>query len=121
MVTDVNERVTFAPGEYRVYTSKPIEKPSNLTVGIEEQLQVEAISAYPNPISAGGTISVDYAEIIAPSAITLYAVDGRQISLEGKRQGNLLHISIPKEVASGIYGLRVEAGIKGFVSKIQVE
>ena len=121
VVTDVNERVTFAPGEYRVYTSKPIEKPSNLTVGIEEQLALEAISAYPNPVSAGGTISVEYAEIIAPSAISLYAIDGRQISLKGERKGNLLQISIPKEVASGIYGLRVEAGDKGFVSKIQVE
>ncbi len=65
IVVSINESLTLAPGEYRLYTSTKIEKPEWLNTGIEDLVREEnkqILSAYPNPSTGNFTFSLNLDE-----------------------------------------------------------
>ncbi len=117
-----NTPVSLQPGEYRIYTSKQVERPSFLT-GIEDLPGVEKPEAahfeiYPNPFSDIVRIRFDESKGPGPHRIEIFSADGTGIysmvvpggtdefTLEGGR------------LPGGMYLVRVTSGRVSSVKKV---
>lgn len=100
-VTDINASIELEAGEYRLYTDKKLEKPSN--VGINEStITAPEITLYPNPV-------IDELMIISDKKITSYSVYnliGSVVS-EGSANSTQKNISV-QNLKSGYYLIMVE-------------
>ncbi|MFZ2341339.1 MAG: alpha-amylase family glycosyl hydrolase [Bacteroidales bacterium] len=117
-----NAPVSLQPGEYRIYTSKQVERPSFLT-GIEDLPGVEKPEAahfeiYPNPFTDIVRIRFDESNVPVPRRIELFSADGTGIRTmvvpEGINELTLEGGSLP----GGMYFVRVTSGRVSAVKKV---
>ena len=88
LIEDVNQRFDFAPGEYRIYTSKQVENPflNELTSRISTR-NITFSKGYPNPVHVGEDfyITEDFGPI--QNGI-LVNVEGKEVDISIKRNAN---------------------------------
>ena len=117
-VTDVNMSFDFAPGEYRLYTTQPLETPVAVWETLDPNLN---FTLSPNP--ATDRVLVSYqTEEVAPVRITLFDVFGRELQSRdlpstsyGTAQFEL------NELPRGAYLLKLSSGSKTAARKLIVE
>ena len=117
-----NTPVSLQPGEYRIYTSKQVERPSFLT-GIEDLPGVQKpeegqFEVYPNPFTDKVRIRFDENSVPGPRRIELFSSDGtgiRDIVVpEGFNEVTIEGGSLP----GGMYFIRVTSGRVSAVKKV---
>jgi hypothetical protein len=119
-VTDTQQRITFGPGEYRIYTSERIA-PSEGFISATQDLAAIQINIYPNLV-LGNTwidgILPDDAEI---ESLTLTDISGRQIKTKHSADQGKFSLWIPDELANGMYIVSVRTADEYFVGKVVKE
>lgn len=117
-----NTAVSLQPGEYRIYTSKQVERPSFLT-DIEDLPGIEKPEAahfeiYPNPFADIVRIKFNENYVPGPHRIELFSADGTGIRAvevpEGINELTLEGSSLP----GGMYFVRVTSGRLSAVKKV---
>lgn len=113
LVTDVSTPISLRAGEFRIYSSKKLERPD--FVGLEELIlgNNRNLRAYPNPFTNEFEIHLA-AETSSNHQIDIVDLLGRQIGnvFEGYLEHGPHYFTISKEVmdSNGIYLVRVNDG-----------
>jgi hypothetical protein len=106
-VTDTQERLTFDPGEYRIYTSKRLTPPGGF-ISATHDLATAELEFFPNPLVIGGTVFTSLPSHSEVNSVALYDMSGRlTISCSYEIDGDLISIDIPEKLASGVYIIRI--------------
>ena len=125
-VTSTSQGITYAHGEYHLYTDKKLQTP-DLTTAIEEvQPQVNAnIILYPNPNTGEFTLTFDMPES-ATINLSIYNLNGKQVFATTQEMGEGLQ-SINANLgaggnhfSSGLYIYRLMVGQAVYNGKITV-
>lgn len=122
-LTNTNYQLTLNPGEYRMFTSKKINR-NDIYVGIDQPKPThEKLAVWPNPSS--GNIYISYYQPANGNVkVDIYSLTGQLVYSEARHNfsgENIINLSIPNELPRGLYILRLSAN--GFVSssKIAIE
>ncbi len=117
---------TFAPGEYRLYTSQRIVTDSVYTVGItkNQTKSEDYIKIYPNPTSSGINLQINATET-EKAVITLYDLTGRLLITQKETifpGFNSFRLERRPSISKGIYLLKIKTKTLGeFTSKVIFE
>ena len=104
IVEDVNERITFLPGEYRIYTSERITLPEGLVItSIEDEKNIIELTIAPNPIRVGDRINFQLPEPYKLKRLYLSDVKGSKIELEFESSGSEVQLDLPSFLSAGTY------------------
>jgi glycosidase len=123
-VTSTTPSFTLQPGQYAVYTSKPISKPSGTTLATRAQdAAVLKLTLAPNP--ATGTATVAY---LLPTATTaslsvqnLLGQTVRQLAPARQVAGNQAQALSLQGLAPGVYLVKLQAGNQTQTARLLVE
>lgn len=120
-VTNVNDRIDLAPGEYRIYTSQRIQPPGGFittsTSGISEQF----FEVFPNPVRLGEELILRREFQKPVSQVKLISLTGQKIEMKFEQEIGLIQLEIPSKLAPGMYVVQVELNGEFIHSKILVE
>jgi len=119
-VTDVQEKITFFPGEYRIYTSVRITPPDGFFTAVKDVRPDVAVDIYPNPtfnindsrMSIEGLEKIDF--------IMLTDINGVSFPIQYDRNGDDLQIKYNGDIAAGIYFVQVYTSEKKYIGKLIV-
>jgi hypothetical protein len=118
VVVDTEERITFRPGEYRIYTSKRIMPPHGFITATEEP-RVYEVSLFPNLISNDTRV---YGFLPSENEIKLITVAdfcGRAVHVTWEDwQEDGFSVELPTALASGAYVITVKTRNGFFVGKL---
>ena len=117
MVTNVNENLTFAPGEYRIYTDQRITPPESYFVGTQD-IAVEQIELYPNPIGASESLSFIHSALGKVREVTAVDQMGKTSSINYAYDGYALVIDAANIQSQGIYYIRIVTSDKIYVGRV---
>lgn len=106
IVSNVNEKLPFEAGEYRIYTSKRIVPASGFLSSTEDLLERRA-SVYPVPANSGNILHVELEELEQIDQAELLSVDGRRQVLNMNQQGKKLSLNLPSGLSQAYYLLRL--------------
>jgi len=106
VVSNVNEKLPFEPGEYRIYTSKRIVPASGFLSSTEDLLE-RRVSIYPVPANSGNILHVELEELEQIDQAELLSVDGRRHVLSMNQQGKKLSLNLPSGLSQAYYLLRL--------------
>ncbi len=70
-VSDVNQTLTYGPGEYHIYTSSPV------VLAVDSELENNNASIYPNP--AGDVLNFQFSKIVKYSKVKISNISGTHI------------------------------------------
>jgi hypothetical protein len=109
-VSDINQAFFFAPGQYHLYTSQPLETPEIDVVAVSQIAKGYNVPAWPNPFSE--QLNVDLSEFAGEQARV------RVLDLNGRTVCELFNGTVPSgrslmnhsglsELRGGIYLLEV--------------
>jgi len=100
-VTDTHEAISLAPGEYRIYTTKKLEKPMITSVNRVKTDPADVILTYPVP--ARSQLFIESEKIVV--SYSVYDTGGRLVAFRepGSRR-SVLDVSLYNP---GIYILRI--------------
>ena len=84
------------PGEYRVYTSQPLEQPDLQSVGLEENLLDIELSVLPNP--ASDYISLNF-ELVNAGMLQVMILDN---------EGRIIRREVEKSVQVGVQNMNLD-------------
>ena len=84
-VTEVNQALSFEPGEYRVYTSEKISPPNGFFSSINTFSEVDG-EVYPNPITAGSKLTLLLGQDVQLKDVQLIGIDGKITLLNDELQ-----------------------------------
>ena len=117
VVENVNEKLPFGPGEFRIYTSERISDPSGIISSTSEIIAHEDVLIFPNPVTAGGPLFIQELGSHKYEEAEIRTIDGKLIR---KINVNNQQVDIPYGLESGMYLLNLisKEGIK--VEKIIV-
>ena len=93
-VTDVNASMTFAPGEYRLYTTKRLATPE-INSSVTQTVAYNALSVYPNPASN----VLYFGQNTSIQTVTIFNVYGQAV-VQGVPTNQILDVS---NLESGVY------------------
>ena len=110
-VDDVNQAITFEPGEYRVYTSEKTTPPNGFFSSTID-LPTIAGQIYPNPVRAGDQLTIELENNAQIQSAQLIGIDGKTFQLD-----NDLKI---KQGLNGIYFIEAITKEGLFRSKIMI-
>ena len=116
-----NTPISLAQGEYRIYTSKQVARPSFL-LGVEDALTADdegvIFEIFPNPFSDRATVRFTGEGGFRPRTLELFSVDGARIRTmaipAGMREVSLEGGDLP----TGVYYLRITEGRLSSVRKL---
>jgi len=116
-----NTPISLAQGEYRIYTSKQVARPSFL-LGVDNALTADdegvLFDIFPNPFSDRATVRFTGEGGFRPRTLELFSVDGARIRTmaipAGMREVSLEGGDLP----TGVYYLRITEGRLSSVRKL---
>jgi hypothetical protein len=89
-------------------------------IGLEEKEKIR-MTVFPNPVSSGGTVSLQYKTITQEGKIDLYDTNGRLVKQHYvSPYTSMYHLKLPL-LKSGMYLLRMESGGRAGSHKVVVE
>lgn len=118
-VSNVNEKLPFLPGEYRIYTSKRIVPPSGFLSSAEEWVE-RRVSLFPNPVSADSRVTIELEEATKIDRLELISVTGQSTNLLFRQSGYKIHADIPAVITSGYYLVRLSDGNRFSIHKLLI-
>jgi hypothetical protein len=112
LVANPAQPLSFAPGEYRLYTSKRVEKPAPLlTSGYEPPRRHFHLSIFPNPSNESATVhyQLERAEQVS---LELYDMLGRRVAVlfQGRQAEGEHWLPARVEAPPGLYLLKLTVG-----------
>ncbi|HLF64955.1 MAG TPA: FG-GAP-like repeat-containing protein [Saprospiraceae bacterium] len=119
IVTDTEERITFKPGEYRIYTSERI-MPSEGFISATRDVPVYSLDLFPTLVGAGGSVfALLPTEAGAIETVTIEGISGSlTASCYFEIRDDHVGIGIQDGLPSGMYMIRVQTGDALFVGKV---
>jgi len=118
LVTDTQEKITFGPGEYRLYTSKRIVPPGGFISGVRD-LPIVDLNIFPNLISEGATVFCDLPSNSIVKAVMVYDMAGRlSKSCYYEVEDGVIGIYIPESRAAGLYVIGIQTDREYLVGKV---
>jgi len=108
-----NTPITVPQGEYRIYTSKQVARPSFL-LGVEDALEADnegvLFEIFPNPFSDQATVIFSDESSVRPRTLELFSVNGARIRTIVIPAG-ISEVEIEgSELTKGVYYVRVTSG-----------
>ena len=122
-VTHVEDRLTFLPGEYRIYTSEKIVPPGGFFPPISTSVQNFAdsnIEIYPNLLTVGQELQIRLEQSENIEGIEIINVQGVAQKVVFGQQGNLISVGMPN-VAAGVYVVSLRSGSGVFAGRVVVQ
>ncbi|MFC7669162.1 alpha-amylase family glycosyl hydrolase [Hymenobacter humi] len=113
-VTDVNAPLQLQPGEYAVYTSKNVSKPTGTTLPTRAGQTAAAfrLSAAPNPTASSATLRYELpsATTVQVTVSNVLGATVRALSSGGRQSAGAHEMTLPvATLANGIYMVRLLA------------
>ncbi len=123
-VSDLNTSVTLAPGEFRLFIDRPIERMGGrLPTGLNDQ-EVARLNLSISPNPTAGAVQVDFTlQSASTVTIDLMDVSGRQVRevFSGRLGSGMQSLAIEAgQVPAGLYFLRVNDGVGAGVRALVV-
>ncbi|NOX87210.1 MAG: T9SS type A sorting domain-containing protein [Chlorobi bacterium] len=123
-VTNVNEPIQLAPGEYRLYTSKKLQTPD--FVGIDENIQAGAVSdfsVFPNPATSDLHIAM-HLKKEATISVLIYDLQGKVVKelYNDKISGGLKEFTFNiSGINQGLYFVAIRSEGLQVVKKLMIQ
>jgi len=124
-VTNTEDQIILAPGEYRLYTTKRLKRPDFIldVSQTNEPNAGEDLSIFPNPATSGVDVRWNV-EKPALGQVSLFDITGRQVRVFYKgdlKQGlNSFHFGLDG-LNNGLYFMVLNAGNQRMVKKLMVQ
>ncbi|WP_320110914.1 alpha-amylase family glycosyl hydrolase [Draconibacterium orientale] len=115
-VNNTNQTFTFAPGEYRLYSTQQFEEPRIITDIDEPEVMSSDLQVYPNPASSKLTIVSDK----TISTVQLYSIAGTLQYQANDLRKNKLEIDV-QHFTPGVYLIRVVQNGNSTTQKVLVK
>ncbi|WP_319230468.1 alpha-amylase family glycosyl hydrolase [Draconibacterium orientale] len=115
-VATTNQTFTFAPGEYRLYSTQQFEEPRIITDIDEPEVMSSDLQVYPNPASSKLTIVSDK----TISTVQLYSIAGTLQYQANDLRKNKLEIDV-QHFTPGVYLIRVVQNGNSTTQKVLVK
>lgn len=117
-----NTPISLQQGEYRLYTSKQVARPSFLT-GIDDQPPYDGsnealFDVFPNPFTEEAVIIFTGEDEYQPHMVELFSADGARVSIKTVPAGINETTLEGSGLAPGVYYLKVSSGRISSVRKI---
>lgn len=124
-VTNVTAPLTLQPGEYRVYTTQRVRRPSTvLTSKAAQQVAALGLTVAPNPAAGRATLRLTL-PTAAPVTVSVRNVIGREVrrvQLPARPAGTALEVPLALDgLAAGLYLVNVEAGTASATTRLLVQ
>jgi hypothetical protein len=116
-VTNVNENISLAPGEYRIYTDQHITPPESFYVGTSD-LGVINVELYPNPIGSSERLSLIHSELSDIREVSAVDQMGRSSAMTYDYDGYELSLDTADINSNGIYYIRIVTSDKIYVARV---
>ena len=123
VVSDVNEQILLAPGEYRLYTSKKLNTPD--FVGIDENIAegpVSDFTVYPNPANDEIHLAMHLKKDATVKAV-IYDLQGKAVAelFDGRMPGGLKDLTFSiSGIHEGLYFVIVSTDNQKLVKKVMI-
>ena len=116
-VTNVNENISLAPGEYRIYTDQHITPPESFYVGTSD-LGVINVELYPNPIGSSERLSLIHSDLNQIIEVSVVDQMGRSSAMSYDYDGYELSLDTADISSNGIYYIRIVTSGKIYVARV---
>jgi hypothetical protein len=117
-VTDTQAKITFAPGEYRIYTSERITPPEGFITATSD-LEASNIGLYPNVIRDEEYVYGYLPESSKLASVTLTNSNGLQLPIIFEENGSgILKMKMNDRLPGGMYIVQVNTKEKIYIGKI---
>lgn len=105
LINDTQLMLSFEPGEYRLYTSQPVEIPE-ISTSVQDLLYdtIELIPS-PNPVQAGQVSRIQHKSIAGDERIQVYNIEGRLVNIESTVDKGEIIIKWRPNMPSGMYNI----------------
>lgn len=102
---------TLQPGEYRLYLSRKIDKPSkDINTSVFTQQEKPGMFVFPNPASGESGLQL-FTAGVSVTAIHVFSMQGQRVhAFEPGNSGPWISIPLPGALTSGNYLIMVETG-----------
>jgi len=117
-VTDVQEKITFGPGEYRIYTSTRITPPGGFFTAVNDVRPDIAVDIYPNPTFNINESRMSIEGLTGIEFVVLTDINGMTIPIQYDQNGDDLQLKYNGDLGSGIYFAQVYTSEKKYVGKL---
>jgi hypothetical protein len=119
VVTDTEKRITFGPGEYRIYTTKRIVPPGGF-LSATNDLTISHISLFPNLIKGETVIHGSLSEGEEVRSVKLTDITGRLFKADNFQTTYTGEFSfrISDEIPTGMYLINIQTKDGSHVGKI---
>ncbi len=104
-VTNVNEKLPFLAGEYRIYTSEKIVPPGGFITN-QDELVISDKNIYPNPLNGNILFIVDD-QADQVSRVELIDITGTLSQVSYSTEGNRISVKMNESFCSGIFTIRI--------------
>jgi len=116
-VTDTQKRITFKPGEYRIYTSKRITPPNGFISAIHD-LQAHRVEIFPSLVSNYLWLYGSLPEDTEIKSITISTMDGQQTNISiFKSNSGEVSIQLPEGMPPGMYIITIQTSKEFYTGK----
>ncbi|WP_321348058.1 alpha-amylase family glycosyl hydrolase [uncultured Draconibacterium sp.] len=115
-ITSTDQTFTFAPGEYRLYSTQQFDDPHVITDIDEIENTTGDLQIYPNPVSSRLTISSNK----AISAVQVYSIAGTLQYQTAESRENKIEIDV-QDFTPGVYLIRVVQAGNSTTQKVLVK
>ncbi len=118
-VVNTEERITFGPGEFRIYTSERIVPPGGFITRVSEPQSVHQIELVPNPVTAGTWLYGQLPEYTEIRSAGILDITGNTtgIVLNTSPDGTF-SLQFPDRLPAGMYFLHLLTDEGLYVGKI---
>lgn len=121
IVTDVSATLDFAPGEFRVYTSKKLQTPTFVSLDEFSDMKLPELIVSPNPSTSDFRLDIDVAES-GNYRVELLHISGQVLAqlFEGKLTKGTHQLIVADKLlqSKGLYFVRIDNGKQYFTKKI---
>ncbi|WP_240047298.1 alpha-amylase family glycosyl hydrolase [Hymenobacter nivis] len=124
-VTDVNAPLTLQPGEYAVYTSKPVNSSTGTVLATRPQTTAAfRLAAFPSPAAGAATLHYEL-PAAASVSVTISNVLGALVATvptAGRQAAGSHDLAVPTaNLANGVYLVRLQAGGQQQTARLLVQ
>ena len=116
-----NTPISIPQGEYRVYTSKQVARPSFL-LSVEDALAADdegvLFEIFPNPFSDRATVIFSDESVIKPRTLEIFSVNGARIRTMVIPAGISEVEIVGEDLPKGVYYVRVTSGRESSARKV---
>ena len=115
-VLDTEERITFLPGEYRIYSSLKVDTPDDFITSTRNVRVAEA-RIYPNIISENRQLVIEVPKPENIISLTVYDIAGQLVETNNELGIDRISVQLPNMLAAGIYLVQLSSRDTLYIGK----